>query len=76
MALGFIRRAVPALHLVPTDESVRQEALEVFQRFAKDKKLSLCDCLSYVVVTTLLDFLPTATFDAHFNAMGLPDPTW
>jgi predicted nucleic acid-binding protein len=68
----FIRQVVPALSLASCDDSIRLETLEVFQRFAKDKKLSFCDCLSYVVLTTLLDCPPTATFDAHFKMLGLP----
>lgn len=58
--------------MVAYDDSVRLEALKVFRRFAKDKKLSFCDCVSHVVLTALLDCPPTATFDAHFKMMGLP----
>ena len=71
-ALDFVDEVVPTLHILSSDESVRDETLRVFRRFARDKKLSFCDCLSYVVLTTLLDGLPTATFDSHFKMMGLP----
>lgn len=71
-AMDFIRDVIPVLHLVPCDDSVRREALEVFRRFARDKKLSFCDCLSFAILTTILDRMPAVTFDAHFRAMGLP----
>lgn len=71
-ALGFVQEVLPALHLAAADDSMRQEALEVFRRFARDKKLSFCDCLSYVVITTILEGVSTATFDRHFRALGLP----
>ncbi|MBI3299096.1 MAG: type II toxin-antitoxin system VapC family toxin [Elusimicrobia bacterium] len=71
-AMRFVERVIPALRLAAVDDSLRLEALEVFKRFAGDKKLSFCDCLSYVVLTTVLENIPTATFDAHFAAMGLP----
>ncbi|MBI5244762.1 MAG: PIN domain-containing protein [Elusimicrobia bacterium] len=72
LSMDFVRRVIPTLHLAATGETMRREALDVFQRFAKDKKLSLCDCMSYVVLTTSLEGIPTATFDSHFGMMGLP----
>lgn len=71
-AMRFVDRVVPALQLVAVEDSLRLEALEVFKRFGRDKKLSFCDCLSYVVLTTVLENIPTATFDGHFASMGLP----
>ncbi len=71
-AVEFTEEVIPSLHLVLYDDSVRLETLSVFKRFAKDKKLSYCDCLSYVVLTSLLENVPAATFDIHFKQMGLP----
>lgn len=67
----FIQKVIPALTIVPIDDSLRQETLELFLRLARDKKLSYCDCLSYVVISTVLDLIPTATFDKHFKMLGL-----
>jgi len=72
VARSFVDEIIPGLRLIPTDESVRQEALEVFRRLARDKKLSLCDCVSSVVLSTELADIPTATFDHHFKSLGLP----
>ena len=72
IAQKFIDEIIPSLRLVSTDESVRQEALAIFKRFAKDKKLSFCDCVSCVVLSTELVHIPTATFDIHFKSLGLP----
>ncbi|MCX5797856.1 MAG: PIN domain-containing protein [Elusimicrobia bacterium] len=71
-AQEFIRQVVPALHTAELDGSARQESLEVFLRFAQDKELSLCDCISFVVLTTRLAHTSTATFDKHFQMLGLP----
>ncbi|MBI4676977.1 MAG: type II toxin-antitoxin system VapC family toxin [Elusimicrobia bacterium] len=71
-AAGFLQRVLPGLHLVPCDDSMREETAEVFLRLGRDKKLSWCDCMSFVAVTTVLDRVPTATFDVHFKSMGLP----
>lgn len=72
IALKFIEEIVPSLRLAPTDESVRKEALAIFKRFATDKKLSFCDCVSCVVLSTDPAPIPTATFDIHFKSLGLP----
>jgi predicted nucleic acid-binding protein len=72
VTLDFIDEIVPSLRLIPTDESIRQEALAVFRRFAKDKKLSFCDCVSFVILTTQYPETSTATFDIHFKSLGLP----
>ena len=71
-ALEFIDEIIPTLHIAGSDESTRQETLAVFRRFGKDKKLSYCDCHSYVILSMLLPDTPTATFDIHFKMMGLP----
>lgn len=72
LALDFIDEVLPALHVAPCDESLREEAVEVFRRFGRDKELSYCDCLSCAVLSTVLENVPTATFDRHFKMMGLP----
>ena len=71
-AAAFVKEVVPTLQVISLDDSVRQEALTIFLRFSRDKKLSFCDCLSYVVTTSILDLAPTATFDKHFKMLGLP----
>jgi predicted nucleic acid-binding protein len=72
IALAFIEEIIPSLRLVLIDDSVRQEALAIFKRFAMDKKLSFCDCVSCAVLSSDLAPIPTATFDIHFKSLGLP----
>jgi hypothetical protein len=53
----------PALRLVAYDDSVQHHAEDVFRRLGHDKKLSWCDTVSFVVVTTLLDNMVCLSFD-------------
>ena len=71
-AAAFIDEVLPALQIARYDDSIRGQAEDVFKRFARDKKLSFCDCVSFAVLTALLDTIPSATFDAHFRSLGLP----
>ena len=61
----------PRLRLVSYGEGTRAEAEEVFRIYAKDHRLSYCDVVSFVVVTTLLDNLPCLAFDRDFKRLGL-----
>ena len=70
-ALQFLDHVKPSLHLVPYDGSVQKLAEEVFRRFGRDKKLSLCDALSFVVVTARLNHMPCLSFDDDFRQLGL-----
>ena len=70
-ALQFLDRVKPALRMVVYDESVRNQAEDVFRRLGRDKQLSFCDVLSFVVVTILLDRMPCLSFDRDFKQLGL-----
>jgi predicted nucleic acid-binding protein len=70
-ALQFLDRVNPSLHLVAYDMSIQHLAEEAFRRFGQDKKLSLCDALSFVVVTVRLDHMPCMSFDDDFRQLGL-----
>ena len=50
---------------------MRTEAEHIFRRYGRDHKLSFCDAISFVVVTTLLDDVPSLAFDGDFRALGL-----
>ncbi len=52
-------------------EPDRQRAVEIFLSRSKDKELSLCDAMSYAIVSRHLDWSPCLTFDADFAALGL-----
>ena len=70
-AVKFIELIKPVLSIVHYEDSVRRAAEEVFIKISKDKKLSYCDALSFVVVTQMLDNMPCLTFDKDFRKLGL-----
>jgi predicted nucleic acid-binding protein len=70
-ALAFLAEVKPALRLVSYGDRVRSEAEELFRHYTGDRRLSFCDAVSFVVVTTLLDQVPCLAFDADFRALGL-----
>ncbi|OQW34291.1 MAG: hypothetical protein A4E19_02185 [Nitrospira sp. SG-bin1] len=69
--LAFLTDVKPGLHLVAYGDRVREEAEQMFRTYARDHRLSFCDAISFVVVTTLLDHAPCLTFDDDFRRLGL-----
>ncbi len=70
-ALMFLSEIKPDLHIVNYGDSVRAEAEQIFRRYGREHKLSFCDAVSFVVVTTLLDDIPSLVFDGDFRTLGL-----
>jgi predicted nucleic acid-binding protein len=70
-AIRFLDDVKPGLHVVDYGANVRVEAEQVFRRHSRDHRLSLCDAISFVVVTTLLERIPCFTFDEDFRRLGL-----
>jgi predicted nucleic acid-binding protein len=70
-AIQFLNDVKPSLRIIPVGESVRREAEEIFRRHGRDRRLSFCDAVSFVVVTTLLDRVPCLAFDEDFRSLGL-----
>lgn len=70
-ALTFLSEIKPDLHIVNYGDSVRAEAEQIFRRYGREHKLSFCDAVSFVVVTTLLNDVPSLVFDEDFRALGL-----
>lgn len=70
-ALTFLTEVKPHLHIVNYGETVRTEAEQIFRRYGRDRKLSFCDAISFVVITALLNGIPSLAFDADFRALGL-----
>src|ERR1044071_2046088 len=68
-AVQFLEIMKPALALIPTTQAVLSEAEDVFRRHVKTRRLSFCDAISFVVVTTLLEKIPCLSFDGHFKAL-------
>jgi predicted nucleic acid-binding protein len=48
-----------------------KEAQQIFLTYGRDHRLSFCDAVTFVVVTTLLDHVPCFAFDEDFRSLGL-----
>ena len=70
-ALEFLDEIKPALYIVHYDDSVRISAEDVFRKLSRDKKISFCDAVSFVVITHVLDNIPCFSFDRDFKTLGL-----
>lgn len=67
----FIRSVLPQLNIIYIADDERSKALESFLKLSKDKKLSLCDLISYAVVKMHFPGIPCFAFDDDFRQMGL-----
>lgn len=70
-AIRFLDEIKPVVNVIYYDDSVRKEAEQIFRLFGKDKKLSFCDAISYVVVKTILEDIVCLSFDEDFSRLGL-----
>ena len=70
-ALMFLTEVKPNLRIIAYGDRVRGEAEDVFRCYGRDHRLSFCDAISLVVVTTLLRNMACLAFDADFQELGL-----
>jgi predicted nucleic acid-binding protein len=70
-AVAFLTEVKPRLRIVPVGDGVRSEAEQIFRHYGQDHRLSFCDAVSFVVVTTLLDHIPCLAFDEDFRGLRL-----
>ena len=70
-AIRFLDELKPVLAIVAYDDSVREEAEKVFRILIRDKKVSFCDAISFVVVKTVLNDIACLSFDDDFSRLGL-----
>jgi predicted nucleic acid-binding protein len=71
LAVQFLDTIKPSLLIVRYDDSVRQTAEKVFRKLTRDRRLSYCDAVSYVVVTGILGSVSSLSFDKDFRSLGL-----
>ena len=71
LAKIFLAEVKPDLILIYPVQAERDAAIQLFLRRSRDLRLSLCDVMSYTIVSTRLDWAPCLTFDANFAALGL-----
>lgn len=67
----FLRDVVPDLVLIHPMEAEREAAIQMFIRRSGDLKLSLCDAISYIIVSVRLNWAPCLVFDTDFAKLGL-----
>ena len=67
----FLTQVASALTILHPDENERKAAIDFYLKRSATRRLSLCDAISYVVVSTRLDWAPCLTFDSDFAALGL-----
>lgn len=70
-ALSFLTQVKPGLRIVAYGDRVRVEAEQIFRQHGRDHRLSFCDAISFVMVTTLLDHMPCLAYDEDFHRLGL-----
>lgn len=70
-AVLFIDQILPSLEIIYIDDDIRALALKWFKKLSADKKISLCDVVSYLLVTQKLDHIPILAFDDDFKDLGL-----
>ena len=70
-ALTFLTEVKPRLYIVAYGDRVRDDAEEIFRQYGRDHRLSFCDAISFVVVTSLLDHIPCLAFDEDFRGLGV-----
>lgn len=70
-AWTYLSEVKPTLRLVPYGDESRAQAEEIFRIYGQDHRLSFCDALSFVVVTTLLENMSCLAFDRDFRGLGL-----
>lgn len=71
LSIEFLNMVKPSLHIVHYNDSVRTAAEEILKKLSRDKKLSFCDAVSYVVVTHILENIPCFSFDGDFRSLSL-----
>ena len=70
-AIRFLDELKPDLTIVVYDDSVREEGERVFRILIRDKKVSFCDAISFVVARTVLKDVVCLSFDDDFSRLGL-----
>jgi len=70
-ALQFIKEVRPKLNVVRLNENFYTQVDFWFEKLSKDKRLSYCDIISYVVVREILDDMICISFDHDFKTLGL-----
>jgi len=71
LAKLFITKAPGNVTILFPFEAERDLAVNIFLQRGRERELSLCDAVSYAIVSTRLAWAPCLSFDADFAALGL-----
>jgi len=70
--MEFLNNIKPQLNILYPNEDLDSKVAQLFEKLSRDKKLSFCDIMSYVVVAEILGYIPCISFDSDFKTLGLP----
>ena len=69
-ALTF-NRSIDLYKILHSTENQHNQAIAIFNLFARDKKISFVDALSYILIKEELGEMSALSFDEDFRALGL-----
>jgi predicted nucleic acid-binding protein len=68
---AFVREVLPHLIVLSPTEDEKTSALQFFMKRSRERRLSLCDCLSFVIATGRLNLVKCLSFNKNFRRLGL-----
>ena len=71
LAKRFIEEIKPQLLVRYPTKNDYQRVQELYLKYAKDKEISFCDLVSFVIVKERLHNIPCLSFDYDFKKLGL-----
>ena len=69
-ALTF-NQSIDLYRILNPSESQHHQAIALFDLFARDRKISFVDVLSYIFIKDKLAGIPAISFDKDFKTLGL-----
>jgi predicted nucleic acid-binding protein len=69
-ALTF-NQSIDLYRILNPSESQHHQAIALFDLFARDRKISFVDALSYILIKDKLAGIPAISFDKDFKTLGL-----
>jgi len=69
-ALTF-NRSIDLYKILHSTENQHNQAIAIFNLFARDRKISFVDALSYILIKEELKEMPALSFDEDFRTLGL-----
>lgn len=71
LAKRFIKEIRPELFVRYPTKDDYQRVQDLYLKYTKDKEISFCDLVSYVIVKERLNDIPCLSFDSDFKQLGL-----